>query len=94
MAAYLVPILICGLGGARLAPDDFFLLPVDEGTVLAGVQHQECVNLDLNTQIDASGYVDSLCSMKVTQFSKSFFFQQRVGFFQCDGSEFLSGLGT
>lgn len=50
--------------------------------------------MDLNTQIDASGYVDSLCSMKVTQFSKSFFFQQRVGFFQCDGSEFLSGLGT
>ena len=94
MAAYLVPILICGLGGARLAPDDFFLLPVDEGTVLAGVQQQEWVYLDLNTQIDASGYVDSLCSMKVTQFSKSFFFQQRVGFFQCDGSEFLSGLGT
>jgi len=27
MAAYLVPILICGLGGARLAPDVFFLLP-------------------------------------------------------------------
>jgi hypothetical protein len=38
MAAYFVPILIFGLGGARLAPDDFFLLPVDEGTVLAGVQ--------------------------------------------------------
>lgn len=48
--------------------------------------------MDLNTQIDASGYVDSLCSMKVTQFSKSFFFQQCVGFFQRDGSKFFSGL--
>lgn len=48
--------------------------------------------MDLNTQIDASGYVDSLCSMKVTQFSKSFFFQQRVGFFNVMAVNFSPGL--
>ena len=56
---------------------------------------QDCLDITANLLTVAGRYLDegelgeltdSLCSMKVTQFSKSFFFQQRVGFFQCDGT--------